>query len=316
MHDETLKARGRFGGEFFDETVDGAEKKFGEAVADTDMNNIEGMFSESNEEGLTHNVNGFLDEFRFYAGEAGLGAATADGGDGVEEVGVADEDLSWLEDFSEFSTPATSACVASAPVVMDVPDNGNVLLGGDSARSGDPTAAGQGVERNFAVDVDFSSTMKMTGEGHCERAPGVDVASAKIRSTTDSHSQTVPTATVNISASPSTLVVPPCKPAADPKAASSCDGKSSSDLKEKLRRQKVARYLEKKKRRVWSKMAPYKSRQRVANARPRHKGRFLPLESDFVPIQELQRRQRAIFKQMQEASQPESSPSAPPEDVM
>lgn len=73
---------------------------------------------------------------------------------------------------------------------------------------------------------------------------------------------------------------------------------------EKLRRQKVARYLEKKKRRQWSREAPYKNRQRVANSRPRHKGRFLPLESEFVPIVELQRRQRASLKLRQEQQVP------------
>lgn len=76
--------------------------------------------------------------------------------------------------------------------------------------------------------------------------------------------------------------------------------RSTLSSREQLRRLKVARYLEKKKRRQWSRTAPYKSRQVVANSRPRHKGRFLPLESEFVPIAELQRRQRASFKQQQE----------------
>ncbi|CAM9879091.1 unnamed protein product [Hapterophycus canaliculatus] len=70
--------------------------------------------------------------------------------------------------------------------------------------------------------------------------------------------------------------------------------------KEQLRRQKVERYLEKRKRRRWSKVSSYQSRQRVANARPRHKGRFLPLESEFVPIAELQRRQRNLVKEMRD----------------
>ncbi|CAN0060753.1 unnamed protein product, partial [Scytosiphon promiscuus] len=70
--------------------------------------------------------------------------------------------------------------------------------------------------------------------------------------------------------------------------------------KEQLRRQKVARYLEKKKRRRSTKACSYQSRQRVANARPRHKGRFLPLESEFVPVAELRRRQFALVKEMRD----------------
>lgn len=70
--------------------------------------------------------------------------------------------------------------------------------------------------------------------------------------------------------------------------------------KEQLRKLKVTLYLEKKTRRRWSKGASYQSRQRVANSRPRHKGRFLPLESDFLPIAEMQRRQRDLMKQRKE----------------
>ncbi|CAM9905630.1 unnamed protein product [Ectocarpus sp. 12 AP-2014] len=82
------------------------------------------------------------------------------------------------------------------------------------------------------------------------------------------------------------------------------DGEEDADatvsVKEQVRRQKVARYLAKKQRRRWSKASSYQSRQRVANSRPRHKGRFLPLESEFVPIAELQRRQRVLMAQMRE----------------
>ena len=76
-------------------------------------------------------------------------------------------------------------------------------------------------------------------------------------------------------------------------------GQHNGDLvqKELIRRQKVERYLAKKKRRRWSRASSYQSRQRVANNRPRHKGRFLPLVSDFVPISELKRRQRARMVQ-------------------
>ncbi|CAM9350433.1 unnamed protein product [Ectocarpus sp. 8 AP-2014] len=78
------------------------------------------------------------------------------------------------------------------------------------------------------------------------------------------------------------------------------DADATVSVKEQVRRQKVARYLAKKQRRRWSKASSYQSRQRVANSRPRHKGRFLPLESEFVPIAELQRRQRVLMAQMRE----------------
>lgn len=79
--------------------------------------------------------------------------------------------------------------------------------------------------------------------------------------------------------------------------------------KELVRRQKVERYLAKKKCRRWSRASSYQSRQRVANSRPRHKGRFLPLVSDFVPISELKRRQRALFaQQAEEQEEKQASP--------
>ena len=66
---------------------------------------------------------------------------------------------------------------------------------------------------------------------------------------------------------------------------------------EKLRRGKVLRYLEKKKRRKFSKKgAIYTSRQRVANSRPRINGRFLPASiGDFIPVNELRRRNRSLI---------------------
>eukprot|EP00904_Undaria_pinnatifida_P012093 jgi/Undpi1/8013/HiC_scaffold_24.g10485.m1 len=84
--------------------------------------------------------------------------------------------------------------------------------------------------------------------------------------------------------------------------------------KELLRRQKVERYLAKKKSRRWSRASSYQSRQRVANNRPRHKGRFLPLVSDFVPISELKRRQRALMAQ-QAAEEEERQASFPTLDA-
>lgn len=66
------------------------------------------------------------------------------------------------------------------------------------------------------------------------------------------------------------------------------------------RRAAIQRYLAKKSRRCWTKASSYKSRQRVANSRPRHKGRFVPQESNFVPIAELKRRQWMEFKERQD----------------
>jgi len=45
--------------------------------------------------------------------------------------------------------------------------------------------------------------------------------------------------------------------------------------KEKSRKMKVARYMEKKSKRRWSKVCSYKVRQNFANSRPRVKGRFI-----------------------------------------
>ena len=83
--------------------------------------------------------------------------------------------------------------------------------------------------------------------------------------------------------------------------------------KELIRRQKVERYLAKKTRRRWSRASSYQSRQRVANSRPRHKGRFLPLVSDFVPISELKRRQRALLAQR--AAEEEGEKQPPPQPL-
>lgn len=64
----------------------------------------------------------------------------------------------------------------------------------------------------------------------------------------------------------------------------------------------IQRYLSKKSRRCWTKASSYKSRQRVANSRPRHKGRFVPQESNFVPIAELKRRQWMELKEKLDAA--------------
>lgn len=68
------------------------------------------------------------------------------------------------------------------------------------------------------------------------------------------------------------------------------------------RRAAIQRYLAKKSRRTWTKASSYKSRQRVANSRPRYKGRFVPQESNFVPIAELKRRQWMELKERQDVA--------------
>lgn len=75
--------------------------------------------------------------------------------------------------------------------------------------------------------------------------------------------------------------------------------------KEMLRRYKVARYLAKKAKRKWTRSGKplYQGRKHVANIRPRHKGRFMPMESNFMPLAELQRRRRTLSKQMQPQQQ-------------
>lgn len=53
------------------------------------------------------------------------------------------------------------------------------------------------------------------------------------------------------------------------------------------RAQKVKKYLEKKKRRNWEKQVNYESRKKVADTRPRYKGRFLTSEQAVELSQEL-----------------------------
>lgn len=56
------------------------------------------------------------------------------------------------------------------------------------------------------------------------------------------------------------------------------------------RQQKIDRYLYKKKRRCWNRTKGYVIRQEFANARPRYKGRFLPVATEkFVPVSQLKK---------------------------
>ena len=94
------------------------------------------------------------------------------------------------------------------------------------------------------------------------------------------------------------ITVEPAIPRRDTTANEGCEDVLMN--RGEARQIKIARYLAKRNRRCWVKASSYESRKKVANGRPRHKGRFLPLVSDFVSNAELQRRQRAMMKEMQE----------------
>ena len=66
------------------------------------------------------------------------------------------------------------------------------------------------------------------------------------------------------------------------------------DEKEIIRKQKVAKYLEKKKRRCYKSKILYKERKSFAETRPRFQGRFLPIDTvEFVSVKELKRMHNA-----------------------
>ena len=66
--------------------------------------------------------------------------------------------------------------------------------------------------------------------------------------------------------------------------------KKVEDEKEIIRKQKVAKYLEKKKRRCYKSKILYKERKSFAETRPRFQGRFLPIAAvEFVSVKELKR---------------------------
>lgn len=66
--------------------------------------------------------------------------------------------------------------------------------------------------------------------------------------------------------------------------------KNVEDDKEIIRKQKVAKYLEKKKRRCNKRKVLYKVRKSFADSRPRFQGRFLPIAAvEFVSVKELKR---------------------------
>lgn len=67
--------------------------------------------------------------------------------------------------------------------------------------------------------------------------------------------------------------------------------KKVEDEKEIIRKQKVAKYLEKKKRRCYKSKILYKERKSFAETRPRFQGRFLPIAAvEFVSVKELKKK--------------------------
>ena len=67
--------------------------------------------------------------------------------------------------------------------------------------------------------------------------------------------------------------------------------KKVEDEKEIIRKQKVAKYLEKKKRRCNKRKILYKVRKSFAETRPRFQGRFLPIATvEFVSVKEFKKK--------------------------
>ena len=272
-----------------------------------------------NDNHIADNVDGFLDDFLALVDDSGSGGEgmddlmdTAGDSNGSGNGGIAEEDLCWLEDMdlAAFLPPPAA------------PDAG---LAGAGANNPLPSSAHEiAPAPEAAVVEDGAAAATAVGGGDCDGAAGAtqaELAGVVNNSAFDAGASPSPTGLS--AAGPAAVgVAPPALAGSGGGAgrtghndggAAAHDGGGGGggggdvdaagvSRKEQLRRQKVARYLAKKKTRQWSKakVSSYQSRQRVANSRPRHKGRFLPLESDFVPIAELQRRQRALMKQMQE----------------
>lgn len=237
------------------------------------------------DEMLATDVEGFLDGFLALAQNSAEGASACEIGVGD----VADEDLAWLDHPDAFfPSPACSfdngePSVSQEPLLPVVTDNA-----GDSKEC----AVREAVARVGSVpcDVDDVSVVAVI----------IDLSKGGVND-----DDCMIAATSGAAADVVSGVV-----GAEARAAPSCGGEPRISLKEQLRKQKVARYLAKRRRRKWTRAScSYESRQRVANARPRHKGRFMPLASEFVPIAELQRRQRALMKQMQMQQHDQQEPA-------
>ncbi|CAM9601599.1 unnamed protein product [Ectocarpus sp. 13 AM-2016] len=272
----------------------------------------------SGEGDIADNVDGFLDEFIALAGNDDYGDSimVEEGCGGGGGAAISEEDLVYLADMdldnflpagaAEGASDAGTGGGGGAPLssssvheIEALPDHvaggGEVsapvmtaaaappplgAAGGQGGVMGSPVAGG-GAEVSGVGDV---SPIRSVAAVEVVAAPGVnaDGGGAARRKGKGKHQDAAVAAAVT------------------DWDGGDDDADATVSVKEQVRRQKVARYLAKKQKRRWSKASSYQSRQRVANSRPRHKGRFLPLESEFVPIAELQRRQRVLMAQMRE----------------
>eukprot|EP00903_Cladosiphon_okamuranus_P017545 g16159.t1 len=277
-----------------------------------------------NDNNIADNVDGFLDEFFALVGSSGGGETMDDfmdtDGNGNGSGDIAEVGLDWLDDMepSAFLPPhaapdaadagaATTPLPSSAHEIERVPEPAVVEDGAAVAATAVAGGVAAPAEVTVATFETEGSSPHLSGEGS-RAADGS--ATAAVASP--------PSAGLSAAAAAAAGAAPAPALAGgegeegrngynDGGAVAQTGGGGIVDAagvsrKEQLRRQKVARYLARRKNRQWSKAkaSSYQSRQRVANSRPRHKGRFLPLESDFVSVAELQRRQRAVMKQMQE----------------
>ena len=223
--------------------------------------------------------------------EAGMGQGVGDD-DMEKHVAQAPLAADWaVPEAAPKAAPAAAAAVAATTIVPPVALEGDMAegTGGESAVTPAPA-------------FDFSG-----GEG------GGEGASDMFAGGPPDGAADAGAAGVGVAAAEAMAVMPTATNMAMVNGAGGDEHDCGLSQKE-LRRQKVERYLAKKKRRLWSRASSYQSRQRVANNRPRHKGRFLPLVSDFVPMSELKRRQRALMAQ-QAAEEEERQASFPTLDV-
>ncbi|CAB1117917.1 unnamed protein product [Ectocarpus sp. CCAP 1310/34] len=234
------------------------------------------------EEGLAYLADMDLADFLPAGSAKGASNAGTGGGGGAPRSPSSDHEIEILPDIvaggGEASEPVMTAAAAAPPPPL-------AAAGGQGGVMGSPVAGG-GAEVSGVGDVSPIRSVAAAAVAAVEvvAAPGVnaDGGGAARRKEKAKHQDAAAAAAVT------------------DWDGGDDDADAIVSLKEQVRRQKVARYLAKKQRRRWSKASCYQSRQRVANSRPRHKGRFLPLESEFVPIAEVQRRQRVLMAQMRE----------------
>ncbi|CAM9592610.1 unnamed protein product [Ectocarpus sp. 13 AM-2016] len=253
---------------------------------------------DGHEGNIADNVDGFLDEFMALAGgiddDSDYGVML-DEGEGGGGPAISEEDLVFLADMdmADFLPPAATAeeggallSPSSVHEMETLPSQGGGVASGPVMTAAAEAALSQAAAAAAAGGGVIGSPAATTAA-----APGVETdAGGAARRTENANNQ-------HAAAAVAATAVTGCGG-----GGGGSDAAAAISVKEQVRRQKVAQYLAKKQRRCWSKPAAssYQSRQRVANSRPRHKGRFLPLESEFVPIAELQRRQRALMVQTRE----------------